>query len=548
MTDLLSNPTTAPAPSTPAPSSNAAPSTGPGSTGSFPQAASNAGSQIIEKINAAGTAAINQWLSVRGITSSYQNAYLTNGTLNQYAADLENFYSGGEEERTQTEDQLVGAGLLSSGDASGGTGSAAVAALKTAIGNATYAGVDTATWLNQNGSGTASLENQIAAQNASAEKNVTQPIVASVSNPTTLSAAINNAFVQTLGYAPSADQTNAFVSAIQSQDVSYAEAPRAEGKAQLAQAQSEQSALNKLGPDGIKTVMDAYQAAVSGTKLPGAGTNQGPANGTQPTPGAVNPNPAGVVEGPNTVTQQPNEQGVLGSIGTALNPMTLLHPSLTQNNQIPLPGDTTGGTHPAFGNPNMQPAPMAPAGTPGTSPTYGGIFALSPKNWNEAKGLLPNLNLPATAGQATPAQQESAFQAVLQKAYDANGGSWSKAITTIASGSPFGTAEGSHLSNFATNLANEVNDQIEQIQNQINTSTVTTKVDQPDVAAEANLSTKNSDPIGYTASNYSSWAGQLSQMLYGAPSTFLNPTSDTFTGPVSPGEAATATAPTATAA
>ena len=78
---------------------------------------------------------------------------------------------------------------------------------------------------------------------------------ATVENPTTISAALTAAAEQTLGIAPTADQINKFVAAIQGQDVSYAEAGNEENKAQaqsdLARAQSAESALNKLGPDGI---------------------------------------------------------------------------------------------------------------------------------------------------------------------------------------------------------------------------------------------------------------------------------------------------------
>ena len=141
--------------------------------------------------------------------------------------------------------------------------------------------------------------------------------------------------------------------------------------------------------------------------------------------------------------------------------------------------------------------------------------------------------------------QLGAFTSLLSNAYDQNGGSWSKAISSIASGTPFGSAEGSHLSAFGDQVASQVNDQIAALQNQVNDTSVTTKVSAPDATAEANLAAKQSDPTGYYAAQSASWGEELNKMLSGTSSMYDQTSADTFTGPVG-AEAATAsaTAPT----
>jgi hypothetical protein len=153
----------------------------------------------------------------------------------------------------------------------------------------------------------------------------------------------------------------------------------------------------------------------------------------------------------------------------------------------------------------------------------------------------------SSPGLAPEAIQKAAMTALLQDQYEKNGGSWSKAISTIASGSPFGTAEGTHLSNFGNQLAANVNNQIQALQTQVNNTDVTTKVTTPDAAAEASAAAKASDPVGYYGANYASWGNVLNQMLTGAPLMYGQGTTDTFSGPVPTDIAGTAVAPSTAA-
>lgn len=524
-----------------APSTTTASSASSG--GSFPQAESNdsTAQSIITQINSAGPQAVAQWFANRGISSSAQASFESGGKLNTYAADLEQFYIGSQSDRESVQNDLVDAGLLSSSDANGLPNSSSVAAFKTAIGNATDQGVSTTTWLQNASSGTAPLENQVAAQNAAGEKNANAPVAVTLENGTTLSATITNAFDQALGYAPDQAQVQSFISQIQGQDTSNAEAVRTEGQQQIAQASDEQSALNKLGPDGIDTVIQAYQQAVHG--VPGGANPQGPQVGTATAQAAVPAQP-GLTLGATGVPAQPATQGglpgaplsvpgaLLHNVGDLLSPSNMAMPGEQ------LPGPTThSGQKPVI---NMAPVAAQPAVAGG--PQFGGIFALTPGEWKKAQALTPAASKYTTAGAAPQKIQESAFTNLLQDTYDNNGGSWSKAITTIASGSPLGTAEGSHLSTFATGVANQVNSQIESTQSQINNSDITVKTTAPDASAEANLAAKTADPVGYYAANAATAGGILNEMLAGAPQMYGQSTADTFTGPVPAGAAAAAPA------
>jgi hypothetical protein len=402
-------------------------------------------------------------------------------------------------------------------------------------------------YIDQVSGGINGIQNQISANLTKAQENATQPIVATVENPTTLSADITAAFETALGYSPDQAQISSFINQVQGQDTSYAEAPRTEAQQQINLAHNEESALNKLGPDGIDTVIQAYQAAVSGTKMPGAGTTQGPQIGNAPNPGAQFPNqfptagtqlPAGTGE---RITPQGQEVG-FNTIPT----------SKTTNQIVPaggLEGLVTGG-HMGVNQKEttykQRPggiAPPSPAIPGSTSPTYGGLYALSAADWKKAQADYAPAKKYATPGSAPQSVQLGAFSAVLQAAYDSNGQSWSKAVASIASGSPFGTAEGTHLSAFGNQVASEVNNQIEAVQNQVNNDTVTTKVSAPDAVAEADLAAKQSDPTSYYAAQDASWGSVLNKMLSGTPDMYDQSQSDTFTGPVA-SEAETATAPT----
>jgi hypothetical protein len=181
----------------------------------------------------------------------------------------------------------------------------------------------------------------------------------------------------------------------------------------------------------------------------------------------------------------------------------------------------------------VVPNAPGPANAPNSTPTYGGTYALSAADWKKAQSIYSPASKYSTPGAAPQSVQLAAFSSLLTNQYDANGGSWSKAVASIASGSPFGTAEGTHLSAFGNQVAAEVNNQITAIQNQVNNDTVTTKVTAPDATAEANLAAKQSDPAGYEAAQTASWGSVLNKMLSGTTSMYNQSSSDTFTGPVS---------------
>ena len=192
------------------------------------------------------------------------------------------------------------------------------------------------------------------------------------------------------------------------------------------------------------------------------------------------------------------------------------------------------------------------------SPAYsGGIYAMSQAEWKKAAAMVPQAwdskgdkPLYATAAQAPESVQTAAFSAYLTSLYNSNGGSWASAVKSAAAGTPLATTEGSHLDNFATNIANQVNAQITAVQNEVNNSDVTTKVPettQTDIEAEAAQAAKQADPVGYYSANVASWGGLLSKMAYGTPLTEMQSSADTFTGPVA-SEGALNIAPTTTTA
>jgi hypothetical protein len=175
-----------------------------------------------------------------------------------------------------------------------------------------------------------------------------------------------------------------------------------------------------------------------------------------------------------------------------------------------------------------------------TSTTLGGTYALNQADWTEAQKLYPAAKKFNSPGQAPQAVQLGAFTSLLSNAYDNNGGSWSKAISSIASGTPLGTSKGANLSAFGDSVASEVNNQITALQSQVNNTAVTVKTTQPDATAEANLAAKQSDPTGYYAAQDASWGEVLNKMLSGTSSMYDQSSADTFTGPV----AAEASTPT----
>ena len=524
-----------------------------GTAGDFPGATSGGlDSQlnaIADQMKSSGMTA-TQFFADYDITSTEQAAYLSGGTLNWNAVYLAYYMSQGQSGRQNVQDQMVDAGELPASEANGINNSSALTALKNLIGSTSAQGSNVYTYLAQNSSGTNAIGNQISANLTKADENATQPIIATEENPTTLDADLSAAFENALGYAPDQKQYDAYVAGIQAQDTTYAEAPRAEAQAQINLAHSEDSALNKLGPDGIDQVVQAYQDAVSGTNISGAGTTQGPqlttqqsispvmsgANTTAPvtTPTSQQLPPGINPTGPGMTTK---EQYVPeGSIGNFINTITTgdKGPAQTREDVTTVHGSKT--TMKKTGSTQLAPTHF----TPPSSTTFGGTFALSAADWSEAQKLYPAAKKFTSAGLAPSSVQLGAFTALLSEAKDSTG-SWSKAISQIASGTPFGSAEGSHLSAFGDGVASQVNDQITALQNQVNNDTVTTKVSAPDATAEANLAAKQSDPTGYYAAQSASWGEELNKMLSGTSSMYNQTSADTFTGPVG-AEAATAQA------
>lgn len=492
---------------------------------------------------------VNDFISNYQISPTEQNTFITVGSdgkphLNQNALFLMQYKAMGPTQRENYQQSMVNAGIIPQGEANGINNPVALAGFKTAIANSAATGVQVDQYLNQY-SGTNNVDRALSVATANAQREAQASTVATVSNPSTLSADITKAFTGALGYAPDKGQIDAFVNSVQGQDVAVAQAPHEAAKQQLAQLKSDQSALSKLGANGIDAVIDAYATAIHDTGAPGAGTTQGPQNGSLNTSLPVGTmGPMGEA-GPAATQQEPNHYGPLGAMGHNLS-------HLFRGGQV-TPQTDSGTTHgvpaPAF---NTPPNPnVAPIGV-GSIPTYGGMYALTPGDWTQAQKLSPQLaaqvkkNNWTSAGLAPINIQHSALTSLLSHAYDSNGGSWADAIITVASGGHANASNaskakvlGTNLHTFATGIASKVNDQLTALTNDINNNNVTVKTSAPDAAAEANLAAKNADPIGYTSVNYSSWASTLSQMLYGPPSTAVNQSSDAFTGPVAPPAAPT---------
>jgi DNA gyrase/topoisomerase IV subunit B len=220
-----------------------------------------------------------QFFAAYDVSSTEQPLYLSSsGELNDNAVYLAYYKGLGQSERQQLQNQMVDVGALSATDANGLDNSTATSAFEGLIGQTAAQGTNVIQYLSQNATGTAGIQNQISAGLTKAQEAATQPIVATVENPTTLSATLTAAFENALGYSPDQAQISSFINQVQNQDTTYASAPRAEAQQEIDQAHSEESALNKLGPDGIDSVIQAYQAAVRGRNFQELG-RQGPQNG-----------------------------------------------------------------------------------------------------------------------------------------------------------------------------------------------------------------------------------------------------------------------------
>jgi len=533
--------TSAPSPATP----TAGNGTTAGTGGSFPGASAGGttSSQLAVIENDLKSVTPQQFFAAYKISSSDQQVYLSGtGSLNINAAYLAWYKSLGQSDRQSIQSQMVNVGAMPATDANGLDNPTALGAFTGLLGSTAVQGTNILNYLNQNASGTNALQNEISAGLTSAQKNANAPIIVTQTNPTTLAADITTAFDQALGYAPSAAQVQSFINQVHSQETNYAEAPRTESQDLINQAHAQESALNKIGPNGLDTVIQAYQAAVNGTKMPGAGTTQGPLMSSQQATPQVMSAPGATFPSTNTTTQP--EGGVSGAVGNAALNMNQRLEGLVNDVGSILPGHPGFATSPPTPGTiqsqktttTQQPLPqhqLAPTHFgASTLSSYGGLYALNAADWAKAQAAYTPAKKFATPGQAPQSVQLAAFSTLLQDAYQTTG-SWSKAVASVASGTPFGSAEGSHLSAFGNSVANEVNTQISALQSQINNSDVTVKVSAPDAAAEAGQAAKQSDPVGYYAANAGSFGEILNQMLTGAPLMYGQGTQDTFSGPVS---------------
>ena len=503
-------------------------------SGTFPGAADSSAQSQVQAIAAQlKTMTAGQFAADYGISSTEMPTYIdANGQFTQAAYTLAYYYSLGQAQRQSIQEQMVTVGLISASSATGARGGSALTAFKSLIGSTAAQGTDAITWLDANATPEAQIQSQISGNLTAAEKAAQAPEVITEANPTTLSAAITQAFMQTTGEAPDQAQIQAFISGVQGQYGQYGNAPRAAAQAEISQAHNEESALNALGPDGIDSVIKAYQRAVSGSGIAGAGTPQGPATGPSMADsplghtfaGATNEvganvQPTGTTTRRTTMVPQGGIEGWLSGVAASTPFGGAEHTMVPQ---------TTSKT--TYRAPNL--GQNAPAGVTWNGSTYGGTYALSQQDWKEAQTLYSPAKKYATPGAAPEAIQLGAFTNLLQNEYDDNGHSWSKAVASIASGTPFGTKEGTQLAAFGDQVAAQVNAQIASLQNEVNNSPVTVKVSAPDVNAEANLAAKQANPTGYYAANEASWGEVLNQMLQGAPQMFDQSSADTFTGPV----------------
>lgn len=481
-----------------------------------------------------------QFASDYNVSTSELPTYIDSktGKLNNNAADLAWYLGLSQEERQTVQQGMVNVGILTAAQATGEQNTTTTGAFKALVGQAAAQGSDVTTLLaNANQNGIAPIQSQISAEATKANEEIQSetPVAAQLENPTTLSATITSAFDRALGYAPDADQIKSFISQIQGQDVNNAEAGNNANKAQaqsdLDRAKSEESALNKLGPDGIDSFLSAYQAAINGTGAAGVNTPQGPQTGTavgssaSPASGPLVAGGVTGTPGQSTTNETPNApsfgqrvEALVGKVGPT--PPTVTHT-----------GEATGFSYSG--------APAQPQINNG--PQYGGIYALSPKLWTEAQAAFPGAKKYATAGQAPQAVQTAAVTQLSQNLFDKNQ-SWSDVAIELAGGDPKGAVLGSktNVQTFANNIAASVNSQIESVQSQVNSAgpAVTTKVTAPDANAEASQAAKTADPVGYYAANYASAGSILDQMLSGAPQMFDQSSADSFAGPVDTAAAA----------
>ena len=389
--------------------------------------------------------------------------------------------------------------------------------------------------------------------NATAISASETPTIASLTDTAAADQTLSKAFMDALGYTPSAQQMQTFVSTLHAAQIGEAGAQNAAkhqaAQQDLAQAKAANTALQKLGPDGLDAFLSAYRTAVSGTGVSGVGTTQGPVTGQVAKP-HTNMIPPGSTMAPGTEAGfNPSGTEMVGNVpptqkvvpaGTkqepvekvtgvnfnlqGMSPSDMVSTSRVGSQTVRVPAHTVGVPSTV-----QDIAPTPPAGNPAaqeTTPQFGGLYALSPKAWNEAKTALantyPNITKYATAGQAPQVLQQNAASYLAEQMYSQYG-NWNDVAVAMAGGTPgkAGTVlgkPGSHIDNFGQTVANQVNNELHAVLNQVNSPAVPVIARQsPNPAADALAAAEAADPASYAAHNMSLAEGELSNMLYGTP-------------------------------
>lgn len=545
--------------------------------GTFPQSSTDLGSLIGTSGFPVSLPSPTEFFSQNGITNSTtQLSFLqtdANGApvldangkeqLNLYAYEYLQLKAMPEEDRQQVQDALVTAGFLSSTDAKGVWNTATTSALDAAQSAATSQGQsDVVPYLVANSGPTATIEHQIVANASAAETADTAaeaPRVANLTDTNALNEGLSKAFEDALGYTPSAAQMNTFAQSFhgaQTNEVAGEnEALRSAAQQEVTQATSEESALNKLGPNGLTAFVTAYGNALHGVNPAAGAGQQGPVTGAQAkdtsqylTPGSklppdttagFNANGAEMVANVpptiHTTTQQrpPGELAQLGHAATSalglLNPFSGWSNSAASSDIQGLTGAGTPYTNqqvttstPGVG---MATAPQLPVGATGTTPTYGGFYSLSTAMWQQvAKAGNVDLKKYPTAGSAPLPIQQGAFAKWAQDMSD-SGESWSDIAITAAGGNPSNSSKmpvmgkaGTNLQSFANGIATQVNNQLQAIANQsMQPAVPVIGKEAPNAAADELAAAESSDPNQYIAHNMSLAEGTVQKMLYGTP-------------------------------
>lgn len=499
---------------------------------------------------ALSTQQINQFIAAGNISATDRPAYVNGNQLTSLGQALSWYLSlDRQPDRQQAQEALVALSYLPGTDATGEASGTALTALKAALTSGKLSDFQQAL-----SNPTTPALAQATTTAEAAEKTLataqTTPVTVDLTDTNSLNQSLSKAFEDALGYQPSATQMNTFAQSFHAAQTSEAEAPRqAEKEAaqqEITNAQSEESALNKLGPDGLDSFIGAYTSAIHGIN-PAAGSTsspQGPITGSAPNANYMKPgtklppdttagfNSSGTEMFANTLpTTSTSTQQVPAGLGQQLkdvasdfNPFNRSSGLFTNSNPLESP-DVNKTVTTSTPTPGMATAPNLPAGLPGTAPSYGGFYSLSTAMWQQiAKAGNVSTTKYPTAGSAPLSIQQGAFSKWAQDEHDA-GQSWSDVAITALGGTPSNASKttvsgkaGTNLQNFAKGITNQMNSQLEAIQNQANNlqAPVVTK-EAPNPAADELAAAESSDPNQYIAHNMSLGEGTLQKMLYGTP-------------------------------